>query len=53
MREGERERKRERDICRVCITCEALQTTVGRSVMCMHISCVDLCVHVFMNPMQR
>ena len=20
-------------------------------VMCMHISCVDLCVHVFMNPM--
>ena len=22
------------------------------SVMCMHISCVDLCVHVFMNPMQ-
>ena len=21
------------------------------SVMCMHISCVDLCVHVFMSPM--
>ena len=21
------------------------------SVMCMYISCVDLCVHVFMNPM--
>ena len=21
------------------------------SVMCMHISCVDLCAHVFMNPM--
>ena len=21
------------------------------SIMCMHISCVDLCVHVFMNPM--
>ena len=23
-----------------------------RRKKCMHISCVDLCVHVFMNPMQ-
>ena len=34
-------------VCTRCIGCYEMIV----SVMCVHISCIDMCVHVFMNPM--